>query len=685
MSLYPHLFYLIHNRKDHHQGRFAAITITRQKLVLTLWVFFAGLQLSGCVSDKVEVEDTLAPYQQLLADEGPQWRVDTEGRDLEQPLGLLWPVLPPPHPESIEDTITDPNTSRQTVLGSVTTQLGFPIIQAPTATTSEREVIADPNISSQTDELPISVEENVTDANSIKETTLESVRGQLGLDMTQTPRAAVSYREILPNPTTEPKILKFTIEDVLTRALANSPEIRVVSFDPSIAKQDITRAASEFDFTTFGRVNFEQEDRPPNSIFQPGQSDVRAYEAGIKQRGVTGAEWSVSYALTRSWDDLVGRALPTRYEPVLSFQLKQPLLRDAWPDVTLAGVDIAKLNYKVALLSFRQKSEEVAAQVISAYWGLVQARRDAEIHQKLLDRTLETLNKVEGRRGIDATNVQVKQTESFVKIREASLLVARKAILDAQEVLVRLIVDDQLNVLDEFEIIPVSKASVEARIFEPSEVLEIAMRKNPILQQARVGVEIADINVRIAENQKMPRLDLVASTTTQTLAEHPYTAQRHLDTGDYVSYAIGLSLEIPLGNRQREVELIQRRLERRKAVATLQTVADQVAIAAKETLRRIKTNHLEIQVQKEAVEAARIHLQTLKDTEPIREQLTPEFLLVKLQAQETLANAQRAQIKAVVDFNVSLVELARFLGTVLELKQIKSSLPAVSSNGDALK
>jgi hypothetical protein len=78
-------------------------------------------------------------------------------------------------------------------------------------------------------------------------------------------------------------------------------------------------------------------------------------------------------------------------------------------------------------------------------------------------------------------------------------------------------------------------------------------------------------------------------------------------------------------------------------------------------------------------------LQTLKDTEPIREQLTPEFLLVKLQAQETLANAQRAQIKAVVDFNVSLVELARFLGTVLELKQIKSSLPAVSSNGDALK
>jgi outer membrane protein TolC len=100
-----------------------------------------------------------------------------------------------------------------------------------------------------------------------------------------------------------------------------------------------------------------------------------------------------------------------------------------------------------------------------------------------------------------------------------------------------------------------------------------------------------------------------------------------------------------------------------------------VAVAAKEGLRRIKTNHSEIQIQKQAVEAAQIHLQTLKDTEPIREQLTPEFLLVKLQAQETLANVQRAENRAVVDFNISLVQLARTLGTVLELRQIKSSMP----------
>ena len=103
-------------------------------------------------------------------------------------------------------------------------------------------------------------------------------------------------------------------------------------------------------------------------------------------------------------------------------------------------------------------------------------------------------------------------------------------------------------------------------------------------------------------------------------------------------------------------------------------VADQVAILAKEGVRRIETNYSEIQVQSDAVEAAKIHLQALEETELIRERLTPEFLLVKLQAQETSANAKRAEIRAIADFNISLVQLAKTLGTVLELHQVETSL-----------
>ncbi len=484
--------------------------------------------------------------------------------------------------------------------------------------------------------------------------------------------------EIVIDPNTGRKTVALTIEQAIVRALANSPEIRVVSFDPHIAKQDITKAAAEFDVTAFGRVNYEQDDNPVNSIFQSGQSDVRLLESGIKQKGVTGSEWSLSYALSRSWDDLATRSLSTRYEPILAFQIKQPLMRDAWKQTNLAGVNIARLNHDIAVLGFRQKAEDVSTQVISAYWRLMQARRDFEILHKLLERTLETLTKVLGRKEIDATDVQIKQMEASAKSREAILLQAGRAVIDAQDALLRLMADPQVSLLDELEIIPDTAPVMMTEQLEQSEILGRAIKKNPVLQQARVAIAIADINIRVAENQEMSRLDLIASSRLQGIGHGRNQAQDNFNRGDYVSYAVGLSLEFPLGNRQREAELLRRWLERRKAVSTLQNLADQVAIQAKERIRLVETNHVEIQIQAEAAEAARIHLQAVEDSEPVRERLTPEFLLVKLQAQAALADAQRAETKAIADFNISMAELAQTMGTVLELRQVSTALPVIS-------
>jgi DNA-binding protein len=238
--------------------------------------------------------------------------------------------------------------------------------------------------------------------------------------------------------------------------------------------------------------------------------------------------------------------------------------------------------------------------------------------------------------------------------------------------------DPQISLLDELEIIPQTAPAVMTAELEQSEILGRAMKKNPVMQQARVAIAVADINIRVAENQEMSRLDLIASSRLQGIAQSQNPAQDNFNRGDYVSYAVGLSLEFPLGNRQREAELVRRRLERRKAVSTLQNLADQVAIQAKGRMRLIETNLAEIQIQADAAEASRIHLQAVEDSEPVRERLTPEFLLVKLQAQAALADSQRAHIKAIADFNISMAELAQTMGTVLELRQVSTALPVIS-------
>jgi outer membrane protein TolC len=235
-----------------------------------------------------------------------------------------------------------------------------------------------------------------------------------------------------------------------------------------------------------------------------------------------------------------------------------------------------------------------------------------------------------------------------------------------------------MNTVSELEVMPVTAPYVALEGIEhltSQRFLELAMKKNPMVQQAKLAIQIADINIRVAGNQKMPRIDLIASARAQGMARGPENAQDRLNSSDYTSYAIGLTFEYPLGNRQREAERLQRRFQYRKAVSTLQNTADQVAAQVKEKVRQVEMNLEEIDIQKQTLEATEMHLQALEASELIREQLTPEFLLVKLQAQESLAQAERAETSAIVDFNISWAQLAQSTGTVLELHQVRTSLP----------
>ncbi len=487
----------------------------------------------------------------------------------------------------------------------------------------------------------------------------------------------------IKDPATGTDVYSITIEEAIVRALSNSPEIRIVSFDPEIAKEEITKAAGVFDVTAFGQVNYEKQDNPVNSGFQAGQagqSDNRLLQTGLKQRGTTGAEWSASYAMTRAWDDLALRTLANRYEPVLAFELKQPLLRDAWQQVNLSGVNVAKLNHEITLTAFRQKAEDVAAEVMASYWKLHQAQKDVEFQTKLVNKTTETLDRLESRRQIDVTDVQLKQTETSLKSRQATLIQLKKIVYDVQDALLRLLADRQMNLVDDIKIIPKTAPNMQPTDKQIKDILALAIRNNPILHQRRLNLKVADINVQVAKNQKMPRLDMIASARTQSLNRDFDDAHDDLNNGDYVSYSIGVSFEYPLGNRQRRAEYRKRTLERSKAISDIQNVADQVAAQTKEQLRSVNANYQEIAVQKDALEAAKIYLTSLEDTEAVRKQLTPEFMLVKLQAQEDLANAARSHVRSIVDYNVSLARLAQITGTVLQFHHVQSSIPALTAN-----
>ena len=496
--------------------------------------------------------------------------------------------------------------------------------------------------------------------------------GEDGLDLLRpAPGRAVPRLKIVKDPKGRESVVQLSLDEAVRLALANSLDISVVGFDPAISRQQMIEAAAAFDYVVFGEFSHTRTDRRSPTPLAASQARTVPFKIGVRNRNVYGGVAELSWSLTRYSDNSPFTVPDPRYESITTLQVTQPLLRRAGRDYNLASLHLAQLGHKASRARFRDKVEEIIAQVQSLYWTLVQAREDVRIQQELLDKTAETLDRVRKRRKIDATEVVIKQTEAAVEFRRAALIRARNDIRDVQDQLARLLADERLALTDRYVIKPTDMPVATPVTIDMASQLVSALRHNPLLEQARLAIAAADVNVRVAGNETLPVLNLVASVGLQGLNRHGEKGVNDMLRGRFLDHSVGLTYEIPLGNRAARAVLRRRRLQRLKAVTEMRNIADQVAAALRRAIRQIQTTFDEMKAQEAALKASRLQLAALDVLEKKKERLTPEFLQVKLQAQESVARAQRAEIQARISYNNALVQLTRITGTTLQRHNIR--------------
>lgn len=469
--------------------------------------------------------------------------------------------------------------------------------------------------------------------------------------------------------------IKLTLQDAVMRALANSSDIAVVAYDPAIAREQIVQAAAAFDATVFGSMGYSTSDTQFLSDAGVGPGRYLTGSVGVQQRLTTGAQWSITNTMVRSWDDRMTVSRGRFNENDLAFEITQPLLRDAWSDVNLAQLRIAKLNYQVTESQFRQQVETIATEVLNLYYQLVQAREEINIAKRLLEVTKATHTYVVDRKDIDANSVQINQALVAIKQREVVLVNALKQKEDVQDQLVRLLNDPQIQLIQKIDIITTTELPHEKVKFDATDQLLTALRLSPVLEQARLGIQQADITVTVAENQLLPRLDLTLGTTLNGGRRKDMLGPMERSvSGRYGSYQAMLAFEYPIGNRLRRAELAQAKLSKKQVVTQMQNSADQITEAIAERLREIDTAYTRWKLQGETLVAAKEQLAGLELLQEL-EGSTPEFLNIKLQAQVTVAVTESNLLTALVSYNNAIHDLYRVTGATLELNQVKIAMP----------
>lgn len=473
----------------------------------------------------------------------------------------------------------------------------------------------------------------------------------------------------------EPEPIAIDLQGALQRAMVHNLDARIARLNPRIAEQQVIQAESDFDTVVFSNIAWQKNDtpQPPGSI--PGlsgntQSESFQLQTGIRQTFEPGTQLTVQAQVRRTEQNPSVLGAPEYYDADVLVQLTQPLMRGFGSDVNRAGIVVAELAKKQEVLQFRTTLLDLAQAVEQTYWQLAQARQALLIQQNLLERTVAMRDKLEPRVGFDLLQADLNEVNARVGQRRADVLRAQRTVRDLSDQLKQLVNDPDLPVLGEELLVPTDlPVDSEIAISRLDEVTT-ALQNRPETQVALLQIEDTDIRRLVADNNRLPILNLTASVNYNGLdVDEGIDALGNTADLDFIDYALGLEFERPWGNRDAEALYAQRTLERAQAMDNYRRQSQLVTVEVKQAIRQIEEAYQIIGTTRETRRASALSLE-VADVQLDQGGRNEETYTIRvdrvLARQDALAQAELAELQALTDYMVALAQLHRATGTSLD-------------------
>lgn len=484
-----------------------------------------------------------------------------------------------------------------------------------------------------------------------------------------------------------PRVLAIGLRSSVDLAVRNNLPLQEARFEPAISETQVVAAEAVFDWAFFNDIAWRDTDIPqPGPGFLGLPAVVSADQTitnvtGLRRNLTTGGTLEVSQELIYADQRATAFGVLGNPNPAsqvnYSVEFNQPLLRNFGSDVALADVRLARNAERNSIATLKGTLIDTVTEVEQAYWQLVLAHRRLVIASKLLDRGTVVHEDISARRVFDAVQAQIADAQSTVETRRGDILRAQRDLRRASDRLKSLINDPAVPVGSERLLIPIDAPLDEPITYSLLDSVQTAVQSRPEVDTAILSLDDASIRETVARNGRLPTLDLRASATMRGFGEDFGDGFDTAADGEFLDdFLLGLLFEQPLGNRAGEAAFRRRRLERLQGVVRYQRVVQDVVLDVKNALDDVVTNYKLIAQARTARIAAAEALRTLL----VEKELTDagysvERLDLEFTQQDALAQAERAEVQALIDYNTSIAELYRAMGTTLERNRINFVVP----------
>jgi outer membrane protein len=473
-----------------------------------------------------------------------------------------------------------------------------------------------------------------------------------------------------------------SLQEAVFFSLENNLDIHLAVLQPQIAEQGIINTEAAFDFVFGAGVSKNRTRVPQQQILAPGGAPLNSGEsssdqflsnASLVKKLYGGGTVTVSTNITKSESEASGFTYSPdpAWKTIGTLELNQPLLRNFGEKITLAQVRLSKINKEQSDEDLRASLNSVVSLTEQSYLDLCLQWKKLQVALWLLEQGEDVVEILELRRSYDTSEADYAQAVATVQQRTAEIIKQQAAVQSASDTLKKLINTTAFSLDSEEVIQPVGELVASPLSISLRQALVTAVSNRPDLRKLSLQINANQVDIEVADNARLPQLDMQAQMSFYGLGDNANGGYTEVFGGDYVNYLVGLSFQIPLGNRSAEANFRSTRLKKMSAVASYKKGIQQATIEVKSALRNIVTNAALIQANKAFRIAQTENLRALTVEEETMAGLTPTFLNLKLQTQSGLAMARIAEIRAIVDYNKSISSLYQAMGTSLDQRQIK--------------
>jgi outer membrane protein len=506
----------------------------------------------------------------------------------------------------------------------------------------------------------------------------DAIAREAARQFTEARLAADQTRPTAPPPAPGTTV-NLTLDDAVARSLERNLDIAVERLNPRTF--DFSIAALDANY----RPNFNTTVGTRSATtFTTSQTAGGAVLTTETMTGNTGLSQNIkwgggSFAVGFNNNRIENSNLFATRNPTLNSNLTasyvQPILRGFRIDGVRSQLLITHLNQEISEINLRGTITTTLASVRNAYWDLVYAIQAVEVAERSL--ALATKLVEDNRSRVEVGTmapIDIVQAQAEEATRRQTLAQARATHRTAELVLKRLIVSGTEDHLWTGSLNPVDRPSFTPAVLDVETAVKRALDARTDLLQSRRTLEANNVTLRNLVDQQLPALDLTATYGLAGIGGTEFVRSGGLGspiTGQinsgYINalntmfdraaptWNLAVTFSYPIGTSAADASAARARLQQQQTLAQSKQLELQIAT-------EVTNAALQVQATMERYQAATV-ARELADKRLEAEQskfevgMSTNFFVV--QAQRDLADAQNAELRALLDYRKSLVDFER--------------------------